>query len=78
MSCGDPPQRHPVVRRVPSVLVSHGKVAEMRRRAAVRFHVLPRFNGSRSELEALVVRRDRLLVTTGAVPAVDPGQRGTH
>ncbi|MER5701008.1 replication initiator [Micromonospora sp. NPDC002296] len=33
------------VRRVPSVRVSHGKVAEMQRRGAVHFHVLLRLDG---------------------------------
>ncbi|WP_433131225.1 hypothetical protein ACQPWW_09780 [Micromonospora sp. CA-240977] len=30
------------------------------------------------EPDALVLRPDRVLVTAGAVPAGDPGQRGKH
>ncbi|MEV2236484.1 replication initiator [Micromonospora sp. NPDC049891] len=43
------------VRRVPPVRVSHGKVAEMQRRAAVHFHVLLRLDGiAPDDLGALV------------------------
>ncbi|MET8083804.1 replication initiator [Micromonospora sp. NPDC005237] len=43
------------VRRVPPVRVSHGKVAEMQRRAAVHFHVLLRLDGvDPDDLDALV------------------------
>ncbi|MBG6103178.1 hypothetical protein IW249_003592 [Micromonospora vinacea] len=42
------------VRRVPPVRVSHGKVAEMQRRAAVHFHVLLRLDGVDPDPNALV------------------------
>ncbi|MEV1315120.1 replication initiator [Micromonospora arborensis] len=42
------------VRRLPPVRVSHGKVAEMQRRAAVHFHVLLRLDGVDPDPDALV------------------------